>query len=149
ELEQTLEAALDRATEGQESKQPGRSRSSEDADSDAMPLVTQLVQQGYLRESPKWLSPKGFTGIGSRILADVMTTLKSGDFGSHETKSYGIGSVVLDTSKKYEPGDDLRLLDVPKSLFNASQRIARDGSGLSFPLQLDIEDLEQFETIQD
>ena len=54
--------------------------------------------------------------IGGKILQDVMKELKKGDFGIHETKNFGYGSLLLDTTKKYESGDDTRLIDVPNSL---------------------------------
>ena len=114
-----------------------------------MPLVTYLMQKGYLRDSPKWLSPKGFVGIGNRILSDIMKSLKQGEYGLHETQNYGTGSITLDTSKKFEPGDDIRLLDVPRSLLNCIQRtISRDES-INLPLQMDVDDFEEYETMQD
>jgi uncharacterized protein with von Willebrand factor type A (vWA) domain len=78
-----------------------------------------------------------------------MKALKAGDYGLHETKDLGNGSLVLDTSKKYEAGADIRLLNVPKSLFNAIQRTSKNASHIKLPLQIDIEDFEEFETVQD
>jgi len=66
----------------------------------------------------------------------------------HETRDYGQGSIVLDTNKKYEPGDDIRLLNVPKSLLNTIQRTSK-GGGVKLPLQIDIEDFEEYETMRD
>src|SRR3712207_8238997 len=82
---------------------------SDDLDDSGMPLVAYLIQKGYLKDSPKWLSAKGFTAIGSKILSDVMKALKAGEYGTHESQNLGSGSLVLDTTKKYEPGDDIRL----------------------------------------
>ncbi len=114
-----------------------------------MPLVKQLMNKGYLKDSPKWLSSKGFNEIGNRILSDVMKALKAGEYGMHETHDIGSGSLVLDTSKKYEPGDDIRLLNVAKSLLNTIQRMSKDGGELKVPLQIDVEDFEEYETMQD
>src|SRR3712207_8259399 len=57
---------------------------SDDLDDSGMPLVAYLIQKGYLKDSPKWLSAKGFTAIGSKILSDVMKALKAGEYGTHE-----------------------------------------------------------------
>ena len=153
ELEQTLQGIMSQQEQQeQESKQqldsqPG-SRGNIGDDS-GMPLVRQLINKGYLKESPKWLSKKGFNMIGGKILSDVMKALKAGEYGMHETHDIGSGSVVLDTSKKYEPGDDIRLLNVPKSLLNTVQRMSKDGSELKVPLQINVEDFEEYETMQD
>jgi uncharacterized protein with von Willebrand factor type A (vWA) domain len=131
------------------------SRSEFDQQDSELPLVAYLMQKGYLKDSPRWLSTKGFVTIGNRILADVMKALKGGDYGLHQAQTYGSGSVVLDTTKRYEPGDDIRLLDVPKSLFNAVQRGANNSnnkkqqSKLAMPIQIDVEDFEEYETMQD
>ncbi len=151
ELEQTLQGVMSQE-QGQEDKQQQSSQpdsKGESGDDSGMPLVRQLVQKGYLKDSPKWLSAKGFNTIGSRILSDVMKALKAGEYGMHETQDLGSGSLVLDTSKKYEPGDDIRLLNVPKSLLNTIQRTLKDGGDIKLPLQIDVEDFEEHETMQD
>ncbi len=153
ELEQALQGAMS-STEQQEQQQSQLSSSrtgseGDSADDSGMPLVKQLMNKGYLKDSPKWLSAKGFNMIGGKILSDVMKALKAGEYGAHETRDVGSGSVVLDTSKKYEPGDDIRLLNVPKSLLNTIQRVSKDGGELKMPLQIDVEDFEEYETMQD
>lgn len=116
---------------------------------EGMAVVKYLIQKGYLKEEKKWLSKQGFTSIGSRILTDVMRTLKSGDLGLHETVKLGSGTTVLDTSKKYELGDDIRLLDVPKSLLNTVKRIMKYSNEIKFPLEINIDDFEEYETRQE
>ncbi|NOJ26685.1 MAG: hypothetical protein DA330_01570 [Nitrososphaera sp.] len=152
ELEQALQEAMSEF-EGQQTsprQQTGQKPGDQDEDAgDGLPLVRQLMQKGYLKDSPKWLSNKGFVSIGAKILSDVMKTLKSGESGLHETHDVGSGSLVLDTSKKYEPGDDIRLLNVPKSLLNAIQRSLKEGRDVKLPLQFSIEDFEEYETMQD
>ena len=148
ELEQALQAAMPQEGEGQQQQRPGSQQGEKAGDGDGLPLVRQLMQKGYLKDSPKWLSSKGFVNIGGKILQDVMKTLKAGEYGMHETKDYGSGSIVLDTSKKYEPGNDIRLLNVPKSLLNTIQRSSKKG-GMKLPLQIDVEDFEEYETMQD
>lgn len=151
ELEQALQAAmqsLSQQGEQQKQKSDQQGRNADDS-GDGMPLVQRLMQKGYLKDSPKWLSSRGFSEIGSRILSDVMKTLKAGEYGMHETRDYGAGSIVLDTSKKYEPGDDIRLLNVPKSLLNTIQRSLKEGKAVTLPLKIDVEDFEEYETMQD
>ncbi len=151
ELEQALQSSLS-ASQDQESKQGSESRSDsrgDKGDDSGMPLVRQLIQRGYLKDSPKWLSAKGFTSIGGRILSDVMKALKAGEYGMHETQDLGSGSLILDTSKKYEPGDDIRLLNVPKSLLNAIQRTLREGGNIKLPLPIEVDDFEEYETMKE
>jgi uncharacterized protein with von Willebrand factor type A (vWA) domain len=153
ELEQALQGVMSQeGQQEQESKQQAGAQSGskgDTGDDSGMPLVRQLMNKGYLKDSPKWLSSKGFNTIGTRILSDVMKALKAGEYGMHETQDLGSGSLVLDTSKKYEPGGDIRLLNVPKSLLNTIQRMSKDGTELKMPLQMDVEDFEEYETMQD
>jgi hypothetical protein len=65
-----------------------------------------------------------------------MKILKNGEFGLHEVTYSGSGSLTLDTSKAFEPGDDLNLIDVPKSVLNAVQRISEQTGRLAFLLTL-------------
>jgi len=154
ELEQALRGAMSSMSEQQEQQDNQQSSSQSGSEGDTgndsgMPLVRQLMNRGYLKDSPKWLSAKGFSMIGTKILSDVMKALKAGEYGMHETQDLGSGSLVLDTSKKYEPGDDIRLLNVPKTLLNTIQRVSKDGGELKLPLQIDVEDFEEYETMQD
>ncbi len=152
ELEQALQGAVSSDMQEQQNQQESSSKMGNEGDTgddSGMPLVRQLMNKGYLKDSPKWLSTKGFNTIGTKILSDVMKALKSGEYGMHETRNIGSGSLVLDTSKKYEPGDDIRLLNVPKSLLNTIQRMSKNGGELKLPLQIDVEDFEEYETMQD
>ena len=58
-----------------------------------LPIVTHLIKKGYIKSSEKWLSSKGFATIGEKILQDILKELKKGDFGIHETKNFGYGSL--------------------------------------------------------
>ena len=113
------------------------------------PIVAQLMQKGYLKDSNKWLTSKGFLNIGGKILSDVMRALKTGDLGVHETTSLGRGGIVLDSTRSYERGDDIRLVNVPKSLLNSVLRLAKNSSSLKIPLDVEEHDLEEYETLQD
>lgn len=150
ELEKTLQEIL--ANEGIDPKdltedtEPGNQ---DDIKGQGTAVVKYLMQKGYLKEGKKWLSKQGFMNIGSRILTDVMKALKSGDLGLHETVKLGSGTTVLDTSKKYELGGDIRLLNVPKSLLNTIERIMKTSGGTKFPLDIDVDDFEEYETMQE
>jgi uncharacterized protein with von Willebrand factor type A (vWA) domain len=113
------------------------------------PIVAQLMQKGYLKDSNKWLTSKGFINIGGKILSDVMRALKTGDLGVHETTSLGRGGIALDSTRSYERGDDIRLVNVPKSLLNTVHRLAKNSSSLKIPLDVEEDDLEEYETLQD
>jgi uncharacterized protein with von Willebrand factor type A (vWA) domain len=155
ELEQTLQDVMSthykQSEKGKQQKKNGQNTDIKGAgvQMSGMPIITQLIQRGYLKDSEKWLSARGFIDIGGKILNDVMKALKTGDFGTHTTTNLGSGSLVLDTNKKYEPGDDIRLINVPSTLLNAVQRVAKKGSQIKIPLDIDLEDLEEYEMMQD
>lgn len=156
ELERSLEAlsaqhqqehrdsAQDKETRGQETDIKGKG-----VQFSGTPIVAQLTQKGYLKDSNKWLTSKGFINIGGKILSDVMRALKTGDLGVHETTSLGRGGIVLDSTRSYERGDDIRLVNVPKSLLNTVHRIAKNSPPVKIPLGIEEHDLEQYETLQD
>ena len=155
ELEQTLEDIL--ATSGFEQNygkqghgnRPSTNNNTVDAPSSGKPTIMYLIQKGYLKDSAKWLSSKGFLEVGGRILSDVMKALKKGDFGLHSSTDLGSGSIILDTTKKYEAGNDIRLINVPATLLNAVQRAAKNKDQIKIPLAINIEDLEEYETMRD
>ncbi|MDQ3873833.1 MAG: VWA domain-containing protein [Thermoproteota archaeon] len=156
ELEQILQGLKSSLSDQQEGRQQQQQQSGsmsdsrgEEAGNSGMSLIRYLIQRGYLKESPKWLSAKGFIAIGGKMLSDVMKALKTGEYGTHESQNVGSGSLLLDATKKFEPGDDIRLLNVPKSLMNTIQRTLKDGSDLKLPLQIDVDDFEEYETTQD
>lgn len=154
ELEYTLQAAL-----RQNAKPNNHKKVTKQPDADLrpnfsksgmhLPIIGQLIQSGYIKDDTKWLTSKAFISIGGKILKDLMRSLKNDGFGLHETNSLGNGSVILDTTKKYEIGNDIKLLNVPVSLLNAVQRITRYREPLCLPLQITSDDFEEFETIQE
>ena len=117
--------------------------------SDSKPITKFLLEHGYLREEKNWLTKKGFFATGNQILKDLMAELKTGNFGLHETKSIGSGNTILDTTKKFEFGDELKLLNVSSSILNSIQRIIKSQKQIIFPLELDVDDFEEFETTED
>ena len=155
QLEQILKDVISNEPEYSDSAKQGVKKGQtmeiddEDREDLEMPIVTQLIQRGYLKDSQKWLSSKGFISIGGKILNDIMKALKTGDFGLHETLSHGSGSLLIDTTRKYEIGDDIKLLNVPRSLLNTVQRMAKKPDQIKIPLDIEVEDLEEYETMQD
>jgi uncharacterized protein with von Willebrand factor type A (vWA) domain len=112
-------------------------------------IIAQLQQMGYIKDSRKWLSKKGFFAVGGKLLEDVIRALNKGTIGLHETTFSGSGSLNLDSTKKYEPSDDLRLVNVPRSILNAIQRRYRARSSIQLPIDLQPGDLEIYETKRD
>jgi uncharacterized protein with von Willebrand factor type A (vWA) domain len=112
-------------------------------------IITELIERGYVKDSRKWLTHRAFFTIGEKILTDIMDPLKYGEIGFHETMTEGLGSVVLDSTKKFEYGNDLRMINVPRSLLNTLQRHARGHGPIELPLQVDMEDFEEYETSRD
>jgi uncharacterized protein with von Willebrand factor type A (vWA) domain len=109
-------------------------------------IIAQLQQLGYIKDSRKWLSKKGFFAVGGKLLEDVIRALNKGTIGLHETTFSGSGSLNLDSTKKYEPSDDLRLINVPRSLLNAIQRRSGSRASIQLPIDLQPDDLEVYET---
>src|ERR671910_146557 len=155
QLEQILKDVISNEPEHSDSAKKGVKKgqtmrtNDEDREDLGMPIVTQLIQRGYLKDSQKWLTSKGFISIGGKILNDIMKALKTGEFGLHETPSHGSGSLLIDTTRKYEISNDIKLLNVPRSLLNTVQRMAKKPDQIKIPLDIEVEDLEEYETMQD
>ena len=112
-------------------------------------IIAELQQLGYIKDSRKWLSKKGFFAVGARLLEDVVRALNKGTIGLHETNSSGNGSLNLDSTKKYELSDDLRLINVPRSLLNAIERRSGSKLPIQLPIEFQTDDLEIYETKKD
>lgn len=115
----------------------------------ASSIIAELQQLGYIKDSRKWLSKKGFFAVGTKLLEDVVRALNKGTIGLHETQFSGNGSLNLDSTKKYELGDDLRLLNVPLSLLNAIERRSGSKLPIQLPIEFQADDLEIYETKRD
>ncbi len=137
----------------QSAEQQNLEENSENTESDihasGEAITKYLQKQGYLKDEKKWLTNKGFFEIGGRLLQDVMKAINEGGLGFHETKNIGGGSVIQDTTKKFELGDDIKFLNVPQTVLNSIQRIAKKDSKIKFPIPMEIDDLEEFETIEE
>lgn len=144
---QELEKTFQGITQEQQQKTNADEEKSEpDIHGSAEPITKLLQREGYLKDDKRWLTNKGFFEIGQRILEDVIKAVNEGGYGLHETKNIGSGSLMLDTTKKMEMGDDIQNLDIPKTILNCIQRSQCEGSTLDLPLQLKFDDFEKFET---
>lgn len=146
ELESLLQNSLNE-TENQDSEP--KSENDEHLDQGGSPLTKFLKEKGYLRDEKKWLTNKGFFEIGGKILQDVMKDLNSAEVGLHETKFTGTGNIVMDTTKKFELGNDLKFLSVPHTLLNTIKRISKTSKKIEFPISMEIDDFEEYETLED
>jgi uncharacterized protein with von Willebrand factor type A (vWA) domain len=146
ELESLLQNSLSE-NENQESKT--ETENEENMYENSSPLTKLLKENGYLRDDKKWLTHKGFFEIGAKILQDVMKDLNKAEVGLHETKLTGSGNIVLDTTKKFEAGNDLKLLSVYQTLLNSVKRISKTNKKINFPLKMELDDFEEFENFED
>lgn len=145
ELEGILQSSIKTDSDAADTTPSDEAPKSDDANS----ITKFLLERGYLKNEKNWLTMKGFLAIGNKILGDIMGELKTGDFGLHETRSVGSGTTVLDTTKKFEIGDELKMVSVPNTILNTINRLTKDGRNLVFPLAVDVDDFEQHETVED
>lgn len=145
ELESLLQNSL-----RENEKQDSETKSDNEKHTDSGTFITKFLQEkGYLKNEKKWLTNKGFFEIGKKILQNVMNDLNSGEVGLHETKLTGNGNIVMDTTKKFENGNDLKFLSVIPTLLNSVKRISKQGQKIEFPISMNIDDFEEFETFED
>lgn len=140
-----------------------------------LPIVSRLIERGYLVDSKNWLKKKGFLKIGQEILSEIIKSLKADKLGMHEDNFAGnSGSIAEETSRKYEFGNELSNINVNSTIQNIierkiksqrrkySEQVAgvveaeKDSSSLSFlnstidfPLDIDYEDIEIYDTIEE
>jgi uncharacterized protein with von Willebrand factor type A (vWA) domain len=155
ELDRIIKNLLEQDRIGEDSthRQDTSNNSKEEENPSALslpsPILRMLLHEGYLKNDEKWLTSRGFSRIGNMILDDVMRALKLGEAGGHGTKTLGTGSVLLDTTRKYEDGNDIRLVNIPLSLLNSVLRVQKEFGRIEIPVQMKTEDLEEYETLHD
>jgi hypothetical protein len=123
-----------------------------------LPIVTELIRKGYLVDSDKWLNKKGFLKIGQQILKEIIKSLKTDKIGMHETKFTGYGSMVQETSKKYEYGNEISNININSTVRNFVERYYEDHhhqsddslhNRIDFPLDISYEDIEVYDTLEE
>ena len=143
ELESILESKLQETTENQ-AKNDDQQETEVHGNNE--PMTKYLQKLGYLKDDKKWLTKKAFFEIGQKMLEDIIKAINESGSGFHETKNIGLGDTILDTTKKLEVGDDLQQLNVPKTMLNVIQRKKSKSEPIKFPLELEFDDFEKFET---
>jgi uncharacterized protein with von Willebrand factor type A (vWA) domain len=146
ELESILQNALNQE---QDEQSKTKSESEKNLQDGGMPITKFLQEEGYLKDKKKWLTRRGFFSIGSKILNDVMKDLNSSELGMHETNFSGHGNVIIDTTKKFVQGNEIKFLSAPQTLLNSVQRLSKTNPKINFPLNLELDDLEEFETLDE
>lgn len=137
DVESALSGALhqDGAAEGAEGQTGERAGSSS--------AIRTLMEAGYLKDDgDRWLTRRGFEAVGRAILREIMSNVSAQDTGEHQTVLTGSGETVLDTTRAFEHGDDMRHLSVQETLLNTVRR----ERSTAFPLRIIAEDMEQYET---
>lgn len=144
EMEQILQGVIQESPS--ESQVDERPQNELDIHGTSDPITKYLHRKGYFKDDKRWLTNKAFFEIGQRMLEDIIKAINNGGFGSHETKNTGFGGTVLDTTKKLEMNDDMKDLDIPKTILNSVHRSRLKSSKINFPIDLQFEDFEKFET---
>jgi hypothetical protein len=120
-----------------------------------LPIVSQLIERGYLVDSKNWLKKKGFLRVGQEILAEIIKSLKADKLGMHETHFTGSGNIIQENSKKYEYGNEISNININSTITNFIERKIKNKQQLQqntiieFPLDINYEDLEIYETIEE
>jgi uncharacterized protein with von Willebrand factor type A (vWA) domain len=143
DLENMLKSTLQETITNQE-KNEGKQET--DVHGNSEPMTKYLQKLGYLKDDKKWLTKKAFFEIGQKMLEDVIKAINESGSGFHETKNIGLGDTILDTTKKLEVGDDIKHLNVPKTIMNVIQRKKSKDEPIKFPLEIEFDDFEKFET---
>ncbi len=115
-----------------------------------LPIVSQLIERGYLVDSNKWLKKRGFLRVGQEILSEIIKSLKADKLGMHETHFTGNGDIIQENSKRYEFGNEISNIHINSTIRNFIERKIRTSSDpVEFPLDINYEDLEIYETIEE
>ncbi|MGD9535072.1 MAG: hypothetical protein AB7V56_15055 [Candidatus Nitrosocosmicus sp.] len=126
-------------------------------DQNNLPIVTELMSKGYLVDSERWLNKKGFLKMGEQILAEIIRSLKKDKHGMHETRHSGYGSVIQESSSRYEHGNEISNINISSTIRNFTERFYDSKGGskkglqakLEFPLDISYEDIEVYDTLEE
>lgn len=126
-------------------------------DQNNLPIVTELISKGYLVDSERWLNKKGFLKMGEQILVEIIKSLKADKQGMHETKHTGYGSVIQESSRRYEHGNEISNINIGSTIRNFIERFYDYQIGnkntptirIEFPLDISYEDIEVYDTVEE
>jgi len=102
-----------------------------------------LEEKGLVSSTPEGprLTPKGERRLREAAFEEIFNKLRKAGTGDHRaSRGSSEGDEVLPEKRRFEFGDDVRLIDFSDSLFNA---VGRSGD---FEMDLAEEDLEVYET---
>ena len=125
-----------------------------------LPIVTELIKKGYLTDdSDRWLNKKGFVKMGEQILVEIIKSLKADKLGMHETKFTGYGSIIQETSRSFEHGNEISNININSTIRNFLERFYSDdgkksnqtvgSKKIEFPLDISYEDIEVYDTLEE
>lgn len=123
-----------------------------------LPIITELIKKGYLTDSDRWLNKKGFVKMGEQILVEILKSLKADKLGMHETKFTGYGSIIEETSRRYERGNEISNININSTIRNFIERISDSDkknrnqisdTKIKFPLDISYEDIEIYDTLEE
>ncbi len=123
-----------------------------------LPIVAELIKKGYLTDSDRWLNKKGFVKMGEQILVEIIKSLKADKLGMHETKFTGYGSIIQETSRRFEHGNEIANININSTIRNFIERLCdRDKKSnqlsirkkIEFPLDITYEDIEVYDTLEE
>lgn len=124
-----------------------------------LPIVAELIKKGYLTDSDRWLNKKGFVKMGEQILVEIIKSLKADKLGMHETKFTGYGSIIQETSRRFEHGNEIANININSTIRNFIERLYDSDNKKSnqlqlkkkieFPLDISYEDIEVYDTLEE
>lgn len=141
-----LEKILQGAVQSQQQSGEEEKKADDDIRGSHEAITKYLQRRGYLKDDKHWLTSKGFYEIGQRMLEDIIKAINEGGLGLHESRHLGSGSTLLDTTTRLERGDEFKNLDMARTILNSVQRRKAKGEASEFPIRLELEDFEKFET---
>ncbi len=124
----------------------------------SLPIVTELIKKGYLTDSDKWLNKKGFVKMGEQILVEIIKSLKADKLGMHETRFTGYGSIIQESSRRFEHGNEIANININSTIRNFIERFHDDEKNkrdqfsprkIEFPLDISYEDIEIYDTLEE
>ncbi len=105
-------------------------------------IARMLEEAGYITKSGDRyeLTPRGIRKIGQQALNNIFSHLKRDRFGGHDIHRTGLGTEILEDTKKYEFGDDFHI-HIQKTIMNSLIREPEKP-----PVKLGVQDFEVLRT---
>lgn len=155
---ETVHASSSNSLTSQKGRKFGIEFRDTDMADNRLPIVAELIKKGYLTDSDRWLNKKGFVKMGEQILVEIIKSLKADKLGMHETKFTGYGSIIQETSRRFEHGNEIANININSTIRNFIERLCdmdKKSNELSirkkieFPLDITYEDIEVYDTLEE